>query len=243
MRNVIESNKGKDTSSNQKSLAGTLTGARSLVGMPKVKQINKRLQKMSTIIVTSSEIIKLMKDIYETSVEHGFHDEEHSVEHCLGLVLSEIGEAINADRDPKAPKPTKETIAKAIELTKESDKQHNAFNNYFKKHIKGSVVEELADVAIRLMDTAASMAIVFSKHSNLEENNIPTIATLPDQLFGFSIYLDTLTYDFADGEDYAEALQYITNITKNYTHLDLWQVVRLKMLYNKTRPQKNGKAY
>lgn len=211
--------------------------------MPKVKQTDKRLQKMSTIIVTSSELNKLMKEIYKTAVEHGFHDEEHSVDHCLGLVLSEIGEAINADRDPNAPKPTKETIAKAMELAKESDKQHNAFNKYFKKHIKGSVVEELADVAIRLMDTAASMAIVFNKHSNLEENNIPTNDTLPEHLFGFSMYLNTLAFDFADGEDFEVALQYITNITKDYTNLDMWQVVRLKMLYNKTRPQKNGKAY
>lgn len=35
---------------------------------------------------------------YKTACEHGFHDEELSNEHCLCLVLSELMEAVEADR-------------------------------------------------------------------------------------------------------------------------------------------------
>lgn len=198
---------------------------------------------MSNVILTFSELNKLKSVIYATEVAHGFHDEKHTVDHELGMVLSEIGEAIDADRNPNAPVPTQNTIDEALELADESDEQHVAFIVYFKEHIKGSVVEELADVAIRLLDLAGDMDVEFDEQSNLEEPILTKDATLPDQLFGFSLGLGSLTFDFADGVEFADALQDITGIAKDYTHLDLWQVVRLKMLYNDMRPRLNGKKY
>jgi hypothetical protein len=35
---------------------------------------------------------------YKTACEHGFHDQELSNEHCLCLVISELMEAVEADR-------------------------------------------------------------------------------------------------------------------------------------------------
>ena len=35
---------------------------------------------------------------YKTACEHGFHDKELSKEHCLCLVISELMEAVEADR-------------------------------------------------------------------------------------------------------------------------------------------------
>lgn len=198
---------------------------------------------MSNIILSFTELNKLKDTIYSIEVAHGFHDEEHTVDHELGMVLSEIGEAIDADRNPNAPVPTQKTIDEAMELADESDEQHVAFIAYFKDHIKGSVVEELADVAIRLLDLAGGMDVEFDEQSNLEEPILTKDATLPDQLFGFSLGLGSLTFDFADGVDFADALENISGITKDYTHLNLWQVVRLKMLYNDMRPRLNGKKY
>ena len=198
---------------------------------------------MSNIILSFKELNKLKDTIYATEVAHGFHDEKHTVDHELGMVLSEIGEAIDADRNPNAPVPTQKTIDEALELAEKPDEQHVAFIAYFKDHIKGSVVEELADVAIRLLDLAGSMDVEFDEQSNLEGTILASDDTLPDQLFGFSLGLGSLTFDFADGIEFADALQDITRIAKDYTHLDLWQVVRLKMLYNDMRPWLNGKKY
>lgn len=198
---------------------------------------------MSNIILSFKELNKLKDTIYATEVAHGFHDEKHTVDHELGMVLSEIGEAIDADRNPNAPVPTQKNIDEAMELADESDEQHVAFIAYFKDHIKGSVVEELADVAIRLLDLAGSMDVEFDDEDNLEGTILTSDDTLPDQLFGFSMSLDSLTFDFADGIEFADALQDITGIAKDYTHLDLWQAVRLKMLYNDMRPWLNGKKY
>lgn len=35
---------------------------------------------------------------YKTACEHGFHDKRLSEEHCLCLVISELMEAVEADR-------------------------------------------------------------------------------------------------------------------------------------------------
>lgn len=198
---------------------------------------------MNKTILTFRELNKLKDTIYATEVTRGFHDEKHTVDHELGMVLSEIGEAIDADRNPNAPVPTQKTIDDALELADESDEQHVAFIAYFKEHIKGSVVEELADVAIRLLDLAGSMDVEFDEESNLEERLLTSDATLPDRLFVFSLGLGSLTFDFADGAEFADALQDITGIAKGFAHLNLWQVVRLKMLYNDMRPRLNGKKY
>ena len=44
---------------------------------------------------------KLRDRAYKTACEHGFHDEELSNEHCLCLVISELMEAVEADRKGK----------------------------------------------------------------------------------------------------------------------------------------------
>lgn len=198
---------------------------------------------MSKTILTFKELNKLKSVIYATEVAHGFHDEKHTVDHELGMVLSEIGEAIDADRNPNAPVPTQNTIDEAMELADESDEQHVAFIAYFKDHIKGSVVEELADVAIRLLDLAGEKDIEFDDEDNLEETSLISDDTLPDQLFSFAMDLDELTLDYADSIEFTSVLLKITDIANGYTHLNLWQVVRLKMLYNVMRPRLNGKKY
>lgn len=38
---------------------------------------------------------------YKNACEHGFHDKELSNEHCLCLVISELMEAVEADRKGK----------------------------------------------------------------------------------------------------------------------------------------------
>lgn len=198
---------------------------------------------MSNIILSFSELNKLKSVIYATEVAHGFHDEEHTVDHELGMVLSEIGEAIDADRNPNAPVPTQKTIDDALELADESDEQHVVFIAYFKDHIKGSVVEELADVAIRLLDLAGNLDVEFDWCDDIETADWCGKETLPDRLFSFAMTLENLSWNCHDSGSYASVLEDIANIAKDFTHLNLWQVVRLKMLYNDMRPRLNGKKY
>ena len=48
--------------------------------------------------MNTEELNALKERAYKTAVEHGFHEEERPDAYWLGLVMSEMGEAINADR-------------------------------------------------------------------------------------------------------------------------------------------------
>ena len=193
-------------------------------------------------VLTSEQLNVLKKEIYSNAVAHGFHDEKLTVEHYLGLVLSEIGEAINADRNPNAPTVTEATLEQA-QLLALADQSigHVAFVEFFKSNIKGSVIEELADVAIRILDLAGKLGMKFD--DDLEANDLVFDTTFPDRLFGFAMTLDNLDYEFTDEDDFLECLEEITSIAMHFTNLNLWKVVGLKMIYNKTRPVLNGKKY
>ena len=83
---------------------------------------------------------------YKTACEHGFHDEELSNEHCLCLVISELMEAVEADR--KGKQPLIEQFNCGMSYPKNNLKQ------VYDCCIKGTVAEELADAVIRLLDLA-----------------------------------------------------------------------------------------
>ncbi len=191
-------------------------------------------------VLTSEQLNALKIEIYGNAVAHGFHDEKLTVEHCLGLVLSEIGEAINADRNPNAPTVTEATLEQA-QLLADQSIGHVAFVEFFKTNIKGSVIEELADVAIRILDLAGMLGITFQ--DDLEVDDLVFNTTFPDRLFDFALSLDSLDLEYTDQDDFISCLEDLSSIALHFTHLDLWQVVRLKMVYNKTRPTLNGKKY
>ena len=76
---------------------------------------------------------------YQCACEHGFHETEHSDAHWLMLIVSEMAEAVDADRKGK-----KANIDAFERLYSGSDSKFG-----YEKLIKGSVEEELADIVIR----------------------------------------------------------------------------------------------
>lgn len=87
----------------------------------------------------------LKEQAYKTAVEHGFHEDVKPVTFYFGLVMSEAGEAINADRKGL------HADAKAFE---EDEANGLPFAENFKKNVKDSVEDEIADIVIRLLDFA-----------------------------------------------------------------------------------------
>ncbi len=78
---------------------------------------------------------------YKTACDHGFHDEELSNEHCLCLVISELMEAVEADRksrhfDKEKYKIGEYAECQGVRLTNE-EKFINVFNRYIKDTHRG----------------------------------------------------------------------------------------------------------
>jgi NTP pyrophosphatase (non-canonical NTP hydrolase) len=99
-------------------------------------------------------ISEMAKAIHENAVAKGFYDKPITVGERLMLVVSELGEALEADRTGKYAEPF------VFMNMKHSDHPIE----YFKEHIKDTFEDELADVAIRLFDLAESKDINLQAH-------------------------------------------------------------------------------
>lgn len=96
----------------------------------------------------------LRDEAFKIACDHGFHDIELSDEHCLMLVITELSEAVEADRKGKNADIAKfrEWQGNSIHFSDET--RNKRFKEDFEAYIKDSVADELADAAIRLLDLA-----------------------------------------------------------------------------------------
>ena len=90
------------------------------------------------------DLNKLRDKAYKSACEHGFHDEEYSVNHYKCLIVSELMEAVEADR-------------KGCRADWEAFEKYEgriSFTENFERHIKDTVEDELSDACIRIFDLA-----------------------------------------------------------------------------------------
>ena len=92
---------------------------------------------------------KLRDKAYQCAVAHGWHEENLSDEHFLCLVISELMEAVEADR-----KGMHANRANFEYYMKQRRRDDGEFMYAFKQDIKDSVEDELADACIRMLDLA-----------------------------------------------------------------------------------------
>ena len=96
---------------------------------------------------------ELADKAHSNAVNHGFWDEKWSNEHCLMLVITEIGEMVEAHR--KGHRADVDAFVKYDERI--------AFDENFERHVKDTVEDEFADIAIRLFDLAGALGVDFDK--------------------------------------------------------------------------------
>jgi hypothetical protein len=183
---------------------------------------------------------------YKTACEHGFHDEELSNEHCLCLVISELMEAVEADRKgrfAKVPVDKKGTIFDERTF----HYQNKYFAENFETYIKDCVEDELADAVIRLLDLAGLRNI--SIDDFLEEAIYGASESSVGETFTESIYaISTLPirhfykYNYSFENQIGHMLLSIFGLAK-HLNIDLLWHVNQKMRYNELRENKHGKRY
>lgn len=190
----------------------------------------------------NTEELNALKDrAYKCAVEHGFHEEEKSDAFYLGLVMSEAGEAINADR--KGRHADIKGFEENFEIL--------PFEVIFKGHIKDSVEDEIADIVIRLLDFAGmkGYTLLISGFSELPSNAI--IETFAGNgLAGTLFHLNGVLSDSLDDNTTKATVGIVINILSDCfdkmtggSDCDLWWFVKQKMRYNELRPKLNGKKY
>lgn len=193
------------------------------------------------------DLNELRDRAYKTAYEHGFHDKELSNEHCLCLVISELMEAVEADRKGRHADVVKfrEWQGNSLALTEET--RVKRFKEDFEAYIKDTVEDELADAAIRLLDLAGYRGITIETFT--EEMIYESTESCNDESFTESIYAIAMIpvrfeyeYDYSFDKQLNSMLLGIIGLS-NYMGIDLLWHVEQKMRYNELRENKHGKRY
>lgn len=175
------------------------------------------------------DLNKLRDEAFETAKAHGWHDEELPDETYLMLIITEIAEAVQADRKGRY-------AHKELFDTSEKDENVWAFN--FESYIKNRVEDELADIVIRCLDLAGLHDYDLSRVKAVSERNLLTIK---DDFPKFAYRLCQLLTNEDDSLN--ERLNYgiagIIGYCKQ-KDIDIEWFIEQKMKYNKLRPYKHG---
>ena len=173
---------------------------------------------------------KLSERIHKDSVSKGFWDKDRPLNHCFMLVVCELCEAIEADRKGRYSK-------KIVAIDQLYD---YAFPIAYETNIKGSVEEELADTAMRLLDIIARMGWVIDDIVRPSCVSFSHYGSFP--LLCYSITEDLVYREF--GARHAVLWAFYKVLAIAYRcDIDLLEHIEMKMRYNKQRPQHHGKRY
>lgn len=97
-----------------------------------------------------SPLNTLATEIHDNAVKHGFYDKPKEIGTLLMLVVSELGEAINADRAGRHC---------SIKLLPD-----NIHKQQFEDAVKDTFEDEIADAIIRLLSLCGYLSIDIDKH-------------------------------------------------------------------------------
>lgn len=183
-------------------------------------------------IPTKEEINALRDECHKIACDHGFEDEQPSERHSLCLVITELAEAVEADRKDQHAN------------LKSFNEALNGFTceQAFEGYIKDTVEDELADTAIRILslcgmtgyDIGSNVKDIAKQGDGSVELAYFKSARFPECVFAIAEDLMTVGCDFAlfDLFILADAIGF-----------DLMNHIRLKMEYNRTRERLHGKKY
>lgn len=108
---------------------------------------------------------ELRDKAYQIALDNGWHEKNLSDEHWLCLVISELMEAVEADRKGKHANRTKFNQKMdyfLYEKRMDRESYNIAYRDMFEYHIKDTVEDEFADACIRIFDLAGLRKINLS---------------------------------------------------------------------------------
>lgn len=183
---------------------------------------------------------KLKQEAFETAKAHGWHDEELPDETYLMLIITEIAEAVQADRKGQTSDVDKFKEYQTYYGTFLPSEEIRTirFREDFEAYIKNSVEDELSDVVIRCLDLAGLRGIDFSLADELIGKGMEKVdETFPELMY----YL--CTFISSNRETLRDKLNYCVAIIIGYCNkkgIDIEFFIEQKMKYNKLRSFRHG---
>lgn len=183
---------------------------------------------------------------YKCACEHGFHETKLSNEHLMMLVITELSEAVEADRKEKRANVAMFKERQGSNRTISQTTQIKWFKEDFDDYIKDSVEDELSDACIRLLDLAGSLDISLEDIYDFMKE--PEYKDWEDALkeMSFTERMFFLTSILTEDRDIAEVIKasiVIIFLNADLLYIDLLWHIEQKIKYNELRENKHGKKY
>lgn len=184
---------------------------------------------------------------YKTACEHGFHNEELSNEHCFCLIISELMEAVEADRKGRLGKKCKSRFEMDYNRYIVLVEEEKRFKCSFEKNVKDTLPDELSDAVIRLLDLAGLRGISLESASeDIGSEYMDDIACMYSQLSFteaiYSIFIKPIV-DYNYLSTIVNEMIFSIFAFAKHLNIDLLWHIEQKQRYNELRPKLNGKRY
>ena len=182
-------------------------------------------------MIDQKKLKKWSEEIYDIACRHGWHDEYKPDGQWMGLIVSEIGEAIEADRS--RPRAMTEEQWKMQDFTDAQIADDQGFISFYDECIKGSVEEEFADIVIRLLDYARMKwrcGIDFSYEKMYRHNDWG----FPEHAWYLCKYVLNTGY-----MNIADSIGYVMDWADDLG-INLERHIEWKIRYNNLRPYRHG---
>ena len=180
------------------------------------------------------DLQKLSQQAYATAKAHGWHDEKLPDETYLMLIITEIAEAVQADRKDRHA-----DVESFNYYYEDNDDGFDAdgfiFKAYYDDFIKNTVEDELSDIIIRCLDYSALRGVGLDRipsyiasyciDASIAKHDFPTFAYF-------------LTFKAVNG-DVTDVLARVIAYCK-LKGIDIDFFVEQKMRFNKLRDYKHG---
>ena len=116
--------------------------------------------------ISELKLNNLSKQIYEDNKLRGFDVSKDNIGQTLMLIVSELSEALEADRKGRYVEPRHIKTFESDHNEKWEREPHDAFS--FETNIKDKFEDEIADAFIRLFDLCGGLGIDIEKHIELK---------------------------------------------------------------------------
>lgn len=188
----------------------------------------------------SKKLNRWMKSIFENATAHGWHEQPISTAQYCGLIMTEMAEAVEADRNGRRANTAE--MADVIRVQSKSEIglcqgwYEMWFQVYYDKCIKGSIDEEFADVVIRVLDMA----------QDIHGNNMRWLGYYPwgQTYHEKKSFVENAWYFIHEVLNWGTMnISDCVSFMYDWAHdldIDLDKHIEWKMKYNELRPYKHG---
>lgn len=196
-------------------------------------------------IITQKELETLAEYAFKIADKHGFYPENTEIETALMLIITEMAEAVQADRHNRNG---------SIEDYESEIQMGRDIPTAYKNSLEGTVESEFADIAIRILSLLGWMnskkSISFESDYILTEEyqvgrliyNISIVKSFYRLNKQFGYFVDNENHDWYTAKKLQHILMRVLAIAHNH-NIDLMEHIKLKMKYNESRPYLHGCKY